>query len=743
MRSIILVCIVVCFSFAGHGQQLLGMVIDNETRDPLIGANILMASAGDSIYTISNKEGMFSFETERANVELKISYLGFETVKMDANITSELLVIRMNVDESNISISPIIIANPFSTNDVKFNRKEFQILPGAYEDPSRLLLKAPGFSTSNDQANYILYKGFPSNYVNWNINGSTIVNPNHLSNAGSLTDVSNATAGGVNMMSGQVIGTYDFQSAPYDLPFNNTMAGSSDVEFSNYNNSYINLSLVGLEAGYGYDGKKLPKLQLNYRYSFVGILTNVLGLDFGGEKIAYQDFFARTTLIDKENESLSAFAILGSSSNIHNPVEERDESSSFKDISDIKFNSSIFLSGLRYERKLSSYGLKANVNYSRKSDVRSAMSSLPDFTSRDDINQQLVSSIVQVDKILEGSALRFGVKLNLFLDARNNQVLRFPENALEFQNFNLMPFMNWQKEREHYFVDIGTGLTYNSLSKNLNLEPNIKLVGKIDREYSVEFAYRRNSQLLSSVNFNYAITPRESVGDHFESSIKMNKQKFGAFVTGFYHSMGKLLVEKNSNYSQFTGLDHPFIQDYSFDGKARSYGVSLGFSTNDILIKNLDFSANYTTFEAKYSNFDNEWFDNTFSFDHSFNILIGYAINFNKDKEIIISLSTHNRGGLREFDIELARSFYSYEVVYDYNSSPQHTLNPYSRIDFRLLYNIRKGKYRKMAQSLSLDIQNLASKENDAFSSVDFYTGESTVLRQLGMVPVLAYRIEF
>lgn len=743
MRLILLVVLITISLTQGFTQSFTGQVTDNETREPLIGANVLQLSSSDSTYTVTDEEGSFSFDEVTYPVTLEISYLGYSKKVYTISEPEASFVASLEIDESNIAVSPIVIANPMTSNDVTFSRKEFQILPGAYEDPSRLLLKAPGFTTSNDQANFILYKGLPSNFVNWSLNGAPVVNPNHTSNAGSLSDVSSINAGGVNMISSQVIGRYDFQSAPYGMPYNNTIAGSSDIGLSQYEKSYLNLSLVGLEAGYGFSGEKLPGIQLNYRYSFVGILTGVLGLDFGGEKINYQDLFAKVDLIEKENESLSAFFTYGNSANLHEAVDERDKTSSFKDISDIRFDSDIILSGLRYKRTFANYKFDGTINYSQKEDQRFSITRDPDYSSRNILQQKLLSSTLNFDKPLGNSILQFGANINYTIDNRSKQIFNFDANQLSFKNLNVFPYLNYSKESTRFFLDLGTGLSYNSITGAALLEPSVKLTGKLARDYSITIDYRKNSQLLSAVNFSYDYEPREIIGNHFEASFNVDKQKFDLFFTGYAHYMSQLLTEDNSNYSQFTGLDNPYLGAYNYDGKARSIGVSYGFAIRDFLLKNLTFNANASNFDASFTNHQNNWLDNTFNFSNSYNLLASYVINFQKDKEILISLSTHQRGGLKEFEIEAARSTFTGEVSYDFTTIPQQTLANYSRIDFRFLYNLRKGRFRKYAQSISLDIQNIGNKENDAFTNLDFFNGDIFVQKQLGLIPVLAYRIEF
>jgi len=71
---------------------------------------------------------------------------------------------------------------------VTLGRSQFLSFPASFDDPARLLLKYPGISTPNDQANAVIYHGLPSHMHQWQLYGARTLNPNHLSNAGTAND---------------------------------------------------------------------------------------------------------------------------------------------------------------------------------------------------------------------------------------------------------------------------------------------------------------------------------------------------------------------------------------------------------------------------------------------------------------------------------------------------------------------------------------------------------------------------
>ena len=118
------VAIFILFLFLG--QWALGQaditIIDKDTKDPLIGANVIAKSEGNSLQLVTDIDGIIRVELDYP-LELTITYLGYVPIQVELAEKTEDLVIQMIVDEMNIAVNPIIIANPFISYNVSFNRK--------------------------------------------------------------------------------------------------------------------------------------------------------------------------------------------------------------------------------------------------------------------------------------------------------------------------------------------------------------------------------------------------------------------------------------------------------------------------------------------------------------------------------------------------------------------------------------------------------------------------------------------
>jgi hypothetical protein len=156
-----------------------------------------------------------------------------------------------------------------------------------YLDPARVATSFAGVAAANDQANGLVVRGNSPNSMQWRLEGVEIVNPNHLSNAGTFSDRPTSTGGGVNILSTQLMGTSYFMSGPFPAQYGNATSAILDMTLRKGNNEKHEFTaqagLIGLDiAAEGPLSKSNRGSYLvNYRYSFTGLL-GAMGVNFGG-----------------------------------------------------------------------------------------------------------------------------------------------------------------------------------------------------------------------------------------------------------------------------------------------------------------------------------------------------------------------------------------------------------------------------------------------------------------------------
>ncbi len=87
MRSIFLLSFVFLATWIQAQVMIKGVVIDQEVGEPLIGAGVIID--GTTIGTITDWDGKYAFEVQQLPVNLEVSFVGYETLKIEINSTEE------------------------------------------------------------------------------------------------------------------------------------------------------------------------------------------------------------------------------------------------------------------------------------------------------------------------------------------------------------------------------------------------------------------------------------------------------------------------------------------------------------------------------------------------------------------------------------------------------------------------------------------------------------------------------
>ncbi len=119
------------------------------------------------------------------------------------------------------------------------------------------------------------------------------------------------------------------------------------------------------------------------------------------------------------------------------------------------------------------------------------------------------------------------------------------------------------------------------------------------------------------------------------------------------------------------------------------------------------------------------------------NIRVQKEWNFNQERTFGVSASYHMRGGETQLSVSkrLSREWGYTEFIH--SLPPQLKLSDYYRADLRIYYKPRRRS------TISLDIQNVTNRENDAYYYYEPLTQEATLKKQLGLIPILSWRVDW
>jgi hypothetical protein len=263
---------------------------------------------------------------------------------------NDTIIYYLEDDLPNIVISG---SRTYADDLIRLDRKHYLTLPASFDDPARLFQSYPSISTSNDQANSIIYRGLPSMFNTWSINGVEITNPNHLGNAGTRLDIGTLSSGGVNMISGQVLRATKFSLFP-TRNFHTGLGANINMEIKSEEEDYTfaQLSLIGLEAGFHQTlGTSNWYLKGNARYSTTGLLAD-MGVSFDGEEIRFKDYLINLGKTG-QNYEFNIIWAHGNSGNMKESVEDIEKIKNWKDIQEINFeaNQKLFVFDSKYVMK--------------------------------------------------------------------------------------------------------------------------------------------------------------------------------------------------------------------------------------------------------------------------------------------------------------------------------------------------------------------------------------------------------
>ena len=754
----------VIFVNIGTAQVVKGKVYDKNTNEVLLFANLIFTdSLNVKVSCITDLNGSYTIDLQKPGTyKVECTYVGFlpeiKSVEVRKNITVTLDLF-LNEDTTLISTIPII-EKPYQSGDLTMTQNQYKVMPASFQDPARILIKYPGFSTPNDGANAIIFRGMPPESARWQLFGADIVNPNHLSNAGTANDLATGNAGGVNALSGSILDYYHFEANPADVSYADVMSGVSNMKMAPKINSFVDLNLIGLEAGFG-ARSGLKNVYASYRYSFVGLLDQ-LGVNFGNEKIGYQDLSMYADIIKNNNHSLKLFATLGNSSNIFSAVSRGDSLTRFKDIQNITYKSKMVIGGAQYTYQKSNKYFQSTLVSSGRNDSREEFTddfyadSLRLFLSTDQtIRERLLSWHNQYVIDYSSAKLTFGLRTNMKHD---NRIV----NGKDKPVLSIYPYLQYKNDPSKTFhYHLGVGGFYDDRTQEITAEPSVGAKYKLTNAISVNMDYRLSSfQDYTSGSYVEQKYDRSRIKSHnLQSGIQYSQRYLQLRGSVFLHRLWDISTFK-LNDGNFPGHFTPFNgSNLGYDqlfgalnilpngtSGASVTGTEFYFENTSTVKGNaLYYGLNLTIFDSKYTLNDgtkNEY-EGRYNFGYTSNVNVSYAMDISKsakERKLIISVSNHIRGAMKEQSINPING--TFPTLYDHQSAFNQNFQPYQRLDFRIVYQKQKKQSNKVHR-WSLDIQNVLNRENDGFRYYDPLLNSVLLQKQLGLVPVLSYRLEW
>jgi hypothetical protein len=769
-------------------QTIKGTVIDKQSKVTLPGATVYISNTNPVQGTVTDENGNFRIgNVETGRLQLCVRYMGYEPLCVDnLNLTSgKELVLNIEIQEAVTNINEVVVkagqnksnvVNTMSTISSRtFSIEESQRYAGARNDVARMALNYAGVSAGNDATNEIIIRGNSPNGLLWQLEGVEISNPNHFGFMG-------ATGGPVGMLNNNTLSNSDFLTSAFAAEYGNAVSGVFDLRLREGNHDkHEFLGQVGFNGfEFGAEGpiskKNNASYLINYRYSTLG-LFHLMGISLGtGSAVPeYQDISFK--VVSKLGKGKISLFGLGGKSAIKFLYSEMD-SSDLEDFYsseglDIYNKNRQGVLGLNYFRRLnektyaeiilSADGLQ---NKEKIDTVLTQPQSVRLFELTDFNQQNYAVNLNVSSKYNSRLSSRFGGEVrSIHFSLRDSVYLS--EYGSFFNRYNdkgtTMLFRAYAEFnlRLTEKLTLNTGIQAISLSLNpqLNIEPRVALKYAPFDHHTFSVGYGKHSKILPmfvyfrrlDLNAEEYTQPNKDLemvkADHFVASWDWQINSFTRVkVEGYYQHLYNAAIEgKPSSFSMLNNNSFQFsVPDTLVNGgTGENFGVE--FTLERFMNKGFYYLFTTSLFDSKYEGSDGIKRSTAFDGGYVFNGLAGKEFKLrgkheNKKNYITADIKLTAAGGQRYTPVNLEESIIKGETVYDEERAYSDKFKDYFRLDIRMAYRMDS---RKFSQEFAFDIQNITNRSNPLYMQYDPKTQKTEFVNQLGIFPMMQYRIIF
>lgn len=771
-------------------QTLRGSVTDAASARALPGATVVLLNTEPQLGTTTQVTGTYRFEKiPVGRYRMQVSFVGYETVTI-AEVLVEAgseTVQHIQLQERGEALQEVVVkAQAAGSADIQpvsrytMTVEEQFRFPATFYDPARLAMSYPGVAGNNDGTNVISVRGNSPNTVKWRLEGVEIVNPNHTANAGTFSDRPTQAGGGVNILSAQLLGTSNFLTGGFPAAYGNALGGIFDMQLRPGNDQQheftaqagfigIDLAAEGPLRQPAIDRQgATPSYIANYRYSFTGLLT-AMGADFGDEETAFQDVSFHISLPSAKAGEFSIFGLGGQSSTIFNAPADSLEIMEEKQRFDIDFRSKMGAAGLAHVLPVGqksvwrTVAVLSGLEHSRIASLTANPPGKARVEADYFAERKISFSSVFSHKINARQKVKGGAQASQeYADFQSDYQFKTGRFFLAGQvaGWLLQPFVEWEIALTP-MLELQAGLRLHHFTYtpgNTSAEPHLALSFLPQKGKRLSLAYRLNSQLQPAQLY---VLPQQS--GHNPGFSKSHH-----LVAGYRQELGKSLVFNAETYFQYlfnvpsldirgqafstinlTDFSLPYIAEVfdtqekvlTNDGKGRNYGLDV--SLQKFILDRYYFLLAGSLYRSEFATGDKVWRRSRFDGGHTLNLTTGREYVKNKTGKVVtkgISTRIAWLGGFRDTPIDEAASEAMGFTVYREKQAFTLKQEDYFRIDMRLYV-----KWNKTGRNttLSLDLQNLTSRRNPQYNYYDSVQGRVVTKQQLGLIPILSWRMEF
>lgn len=774
-------------------QTVSGVVTDQVTQAPLIGATVYVKYTDPVIGTTTDENGRFELHrVPLGRAWVVASYVGYNEFTTEAFIVTSAKEVVLNIRmEEGISIEGVSISAVRDVNTPlnelayvsarSFSPEETERIPASVNDVSKMALSFPGTQqAANDIENDIIVRGNSSFGMTWHLEGMEIPNPNHFARIGTA-------GGGISILSSQLMSRSDFYTGGMPADFGNTLSAAFDIRLKNGNlNQYENrfkLGLLGMD--YALEGpvkKDKSSFIFNYRYSTLGLLGR-FGIEVMGPKVLneFTDFsFNIFTQNTEKRTKLNIFGMGGLSDEFKDPypLEDRDLKEA-RHWEDFLFGSRMGTIGAIFTKLLdnSSY-LKASVAATgsflyREYDTLSITDEPFRVHETKYYDNRFIASLIYSKKFDSGFRIKSGLIGNLIqYDFFNRSFARGSTTNIAMQEFDATDVMGggftqtFQAYTQATYpvskrltAALGAHYLFFAMNQTMSVDPRASFRFQINRWNQLSLSVGKFSKIMPFPA--YAYYERDSLpdGSIVETNPNLNLRPVNSnhYILSYHHTTStrfKLLaeayyqqlynvpvpVDPENTYSMLNSYYEFPKFDVSNEGKGKNYGIDL--SLEKYFKNNIYLLITGSLFDSQFMTNTGQWFHTRFAANWVSALTVGREFDFGRGRVLQIGTRLIHNGGHRYTPLDEAAS--DEENMYIGLSDQVNTMQlpAYWRIDGRIAYRFSRPKY---AMNISFDLANITAHKNPSSMGYNVWDNVLYVRYHPGddFIPLLNIQIDF
>jgi hypothetical protein len=764
-------------------QTIRGRVIDSESKIPIPGVNIILLNSDPLVGTMTNTEGVFRLDKIPVGRQgISLSSIGYKpSMHTDLILNSvKEIVLEIELEELVYQGAEVVVTAEAMKDETinqmavvsarAFTVEETEKYAGSRGDVARMAMNFAGVSAANDQRNDIIIRGNSPSGLLWRLEDVDVPNPNHFAEGGT-------TGGPVSMLNNNLLSNSDFFTGAFPAEYGNAMSGVFDLNMRNGNNEnhefLFQVGFNGFEAGAEgpFSKKHKASYLVNARYSTLDLVDNFIDLGTTGVP-KYKDVTFKLNFPVKHGK-ITVFGVAGDSEIAILDSKSEDTQDMYSgEGQDLYNRSRMATGGISYTHFLNDQTYFKVILSGVYQDGGTVIDSLNELGIPNDYldhnyaefrtslggyihkkyNTHLsVRSGISVDRMgydlfsqfynLEDQAFRPAID-----DSRNLKqgVTMYRPYAQATYRFN-----------DQLSIVPGVHFLYYDLNGSASFEPRLAANWQLTPGKRISLGYGKHS--ISQNLSTYFLGTHLSDGSLIETNTELGLTRSDQFVLGYnqtltentrlkaevyYQHLYDVPVElKSSSFSMLnTGATWGVgaVDSLWNGGTGKNYGVEL--TLERFFSKGIYYLGTVSVFESKYKGSDKIERNTAYNGNYVVNALIGKEFRINSISSFNIDFKATYAGGKCYSPVDLAASAAKHATVYDETKAFSEQFDPFFKADIKFTYRI---DLRKVSQEWVFYIENFTNHNNVLMQSYSPSKNEVANINQLGIFPMMQYRLHF